>query len=530
MRTNQYRQALDALRNRAEALSTSRQDGHAPGELVQDLLQQLSAVTEALSSAEKEIHTKHTETLIAREDAEQERLRYQELFDLSPEAHLVTDALGIVRQANRAAVILLNLTPQYLHGKPLVNFVSSDDRSSFRQQLRQVHVTGTTQRWEMQLKPREQGLIDVEASVAYVLHPHETQHPELRWQIRDISQRKRLEAAEREQFFRATFEQTALGMGHVGANGQWLRVNHKLTEMLGYSVEELTSKTFADITFQDDVLLSQEIHHQLLSGEKSSLAFEKRYQRKDGGIIWVRVACSAVRTPAGEFMYNIFVAEDITERLKLEQWEREQARILAVIEERQRLARDLHDAVTQTLFTISIMSEAMPRLWEQLPVKMREQLDVLHRMTRGALAEMRILLMELRPEQIERVELSTHLQQLADAVRGRKQMTVQLKLDLQARVPPDVHTALYRIAQEAINNIVKHARATALIITLQTRDYELELSIHDNGSGFEVSKAASGMGLQNMRERAEAIGAQLTIDSQPGKGTQLLVTWKQQRP
>lgn len=525
MQGSQYHQQVDELRKRAETLARKHRSDDWPDDLIHDLLQQLSDAAAALDAAEAVRRVQHNDLMIAREVAEQERLRYQELFDFAPDAYLVTNRAGIIRHANQAAVILLNVSPQFLTGKPLVSFLPLDARTLFRQQINRVIETQVTQRWEMQLKPRERSLVDVEVSVTYTLHPHTVNQPELRWQLRDISERKRLEAAEREQFFRATFEQMALGMGHIGVKGEWLRVNHRLTEMLGYSADEMAAHTFMDITFADDRPVSSEAHRQLLTGEKDALTLENRYQRKDGSLMWGRVSCSAVRTPNGEFMYNIAVIEDITERLNLERAERERAQSMAVHEERQRLARDLHDAVTQSLFTTSIIAEALPRLWGQMPSRMREQLDLLHRMTRGALSEMRILLMELRPEQLEKADLSGQLQQLADAVRARKHVTVRLNIDHQVRLPPDVHIAFYRIAQESLNNVVKHTRATALAITLRRERNGVELIIHDNGGGFDKGKATAGMGLLNMRERAEAIGARLSVESKVGDGTSVIVRW-----
>ncbi len=130
----------------------------------------------------------------------------------------------------------------------------------------------------------------------------------------------------------------------------------------------------------------------------------------------------------------------------------EQAQGLAAVEERQRLARELHDAVSQTLFSASLSAEVLPRLWERNQDEGRRCLDELHRLTRGALAEMRALLLELRPAALTEVGLGDLLHQLAEAITNRARLPVKLAVDRPCPLPPDVQVALYRIAQEALNN------------------------------------------------------------------------------
>jgi signal transduction histidine kinase len=204
----------------------------------------------------------------------------------------------------------------------------------------------------------------------------------------------------------------------------------------------------------------------------------------------------------------------------------EQAQALAVIEERQRLARDLHDAVSQTLFSANIIAEALPRIWERDPDRAQRRLPQLHNLTRGALAEMRTLLLELRPTALVDVDLSELLQQAVDAFSGRTRTVASLVVTGRRPLPEDVQVALYRIAQEALNNVAKHARATEATIHLKRGPEGVELHIRDNGQGFEPDRVPPGhMGLHILRERARAIGATLEIVSQPGDGTDVVVVW-----
>ena len=145
----------------------------------------------------------------------------------------------------------------------------------------------------------------------------------------------------------------------------------------------------------------------------------------------------------------------------------EQAAELAALEERQRLARELHDAVTQTLFSASLAAEVLPRLWERNREAGLRCLSEVRQLTRGALAEMRTLLLELRPAALVETELEALLSQLAEAVTSRARIPVTVQAVPHCNLPPEVQVALYRIAQEALNNVAKHAEARHVEVDLQ---------------------------------------------------------------
>jgi signal transduction histidine kinase len=203
-----------------------------------------------------------------------------------------------------------------------------------------------------------------------------------------------------------------------------------------------------------------------------------------------------------------------------------QAQQVAAMEERQRLARELHDAVTQTLFSASMIADVLPQVWERKPTEAKTRLAQLRQLTRGALAEMRSLLLELRPAALLEANLADLLKQLAEATSGRAQMSLSVNVTIQGTctVSDDEKVALYRITQEALNNIIKHASASQGNITLQSNDQQVTLEICDNGCGFAAEDVAAGrFGQRIMRERATAIGATLHVDSRPGQGTSILV-------
>ena len=204
----------------------------------------------------------------------------------------------------------------------------------------------------------------------------------------------------------------------------------------------------------------------------------------------------------------------------------EQAQTLATLQERQRLAQNLHDAVNQSLFSASLIAEVLPRVWERNPDEGRQSLEELRRLTRGAIAEMRGLLVELQPLVITDSDLGDLLRQLSDAFTGRTNVPVALTITGKGTLPTDVQVAFYRLCQEGLNNIAKHARASQVIMKLRYEAGLAELTIHDDGRGFDPTQVPPGhYGLNIMQERAKAIGALLSITSQVGHGTEINISW-----
>jgi PAS domain S-box-containing protein len=204
----------------------------------------------------------------------------------------------------------------------------------------------------------------------------------------------------------------------------------------------------------------------------------------------------------------------------------ERAQALAAVHERQRLAQNLHDAVNQSLFSAGLIAEVLPRLWERDPDEGRRSLEDLRRLTRGALAEMRALLAELRPSILTDTDLGDLLRQLGSAFTGRTNIPVAVTVTGQEHMPAEVQVAFYRVCQEGLNNIGKHAEADQVAIHLQCDPGVIELELCDDGRGFDPAHIAPGRsGLGMMRERAEAVGAMLSIASQPEHGTEITIRW-----
>jgi len=204
------------------------------------------------------------------------------------------------------------------------------------------------------------------------------------------------------------------------------------------------------------------------------------------------------------------------------------AQTLAVLEERQNLARNLHDAINQSLFSAGLIAEVLPRLWDRDQEQARRSLEDLRRLTRGAMAEMRALLAELRPSTLIDADLGDLLRLLGNAFTGRTNIPAKVIILGQGVLPAEVQVVIYRVCQEALNNVAKHAAASIVEINLKHEDAAIVLSIRDDGQGFDPERTISGhYGLSMMQERAEGVGARLSIMSQPDQGTELIIRWKE---
>jgi signal transduction histidine kinase len=200
----------------------------------------------------------------------------------------------------------------------------------------------------------------------------------------------------------------------------------------------------------------------------------------------------------------------------------------ARLEERNHLSRELHDAVSQTLFSASLMADTLPLVWQQNPQQGQQVLAELRELNQNALAEMRILLLELRPSALIDKPFGELLRQLSSSVEAHTRLTIRLDIEQDCVLPPQVQTTFYRIAQESLNNISKHAKATLVSLYFEGITVQAILTISDDGCGFHPQQVQAGhLGLDIMRERATAIGASLEIEAQPQHGTTITLIWNQ---
>lgn len=198
------------------------------------------------------------------------------------------------------------------------------------------------------------------------------------------------------------------------------------------------------------------------------------------------------------------------------------ARMSAVVEERQRLARELHDAVSQQLFAISMTATAVGRTLDQDFDKAKRQVKLIEEMAAVAQSEMRALLLHLRPVHLEGKKLSEAIPELVKEMRAKVSMDIALDMEEDLQLNKGIENHLFRMLQEAMSNTLRHAKATRMDIALQKRGEAVRLSIKDNGIGFDVmAKKQTSYGLVSMEERVNELGGSMNVASAPGKGTRI---------
>jgi signal transduction histidine kinase len=204
----------------------------------------------------------------------------------------------------------------------------------------------------------------------------------------------------------------------------------------------------------------------------------------------------------------------------------ERSRELSVVEERNRLARDLHDSVTQTLFSVVLTAEAASTLIDRDADRAKAELEKLQELARDAWQEMRSLIFELRSAELEADGLVATLRKHVDVVRRVRRVEIDVEVEGERRLPAEIEGELFRIAQEALNNALKHAGASRITIELDLRGARASLVVRDDGRGFDPEAAdvrSKRLGLTSMRERAEALGGSWRVESREGSGTTVRV-------
>lgn len=305
-------------------------------------------------------------------------------------------------------------------------------------------------------------------------------------------------------------------------DGHVIYWNSFAERLYGWSADEALGRAINELIVSEGV---QQLGEEIMTGVETGESWtgEHMARHRNGSLLPIETTVIPLGDEHGEPFHIIRVSSNITERKNME----EQLKETATSEVRNRLAQDLHDSVTQGLYSASLIAETLPVIWEEDQEQGRRGLKQLERLTQGALAEMRALLLELRPKTLTDQEVPALLRQLADVTMARTKTSVTTTVVGECNMPTEVKIALYRIAQEALNNVVKHARARRAVLSLHDECNQITLSINDNGCGVDLENVqTSGLGFGIMRDRARDINATLDISSQLDKGTDVLVEWQ----
>lgn len=357
----------------------------------------------------------------------------------------------------------------------------------------------------------------------------------------DITERVWAEEArqESEQQFVATFEQAAVGIALIGLGGLWIQVNQRLCSILGYTHEELLTRTYHDIIGSDDLHIGSPVVRAMLHKELHTYTSEKRCVRKDGAEVWIDLTVSLLRTASDAPKYFIAVVEDITERKQAEADNTQLTEALRIerdrllkreVEVRTQIGRDLHDGPVQQVAVAALMVQYVRRVAQHTPDQLNTAFDELEDQLRRATHDLRTVLYELRPLGIVEEGLVGVLQQYVTRIQSTSGFAIHLDAPAELRrLAPERESAMFIIMQEALNNIRKHAQASDVWLTLSDDATGVYAEVRDNGRGFDVAAMQASyvergsFGLLNMSERAQLSGGTCLIESQPGQGARIRI-------
>jgi PAS domain S-box-containing protein len=338
---------------------------------------------------------------------------------------------------------------------------------------------------------------------------------------RDISERLRLERelSQSEERYRFLIQNSPDIVFSTDAEGRFTFLSDAIERVIGYRAADVMGQHFSVLVDPSTMPLAGNRWTELAANPDREQQANLVLRGVDGQLVPVDVRAIGV-TDDGAFAGIQGATRDVSDQVRLENELRRQAGELAAGEERAHLARELHDSVTQALFSMTLVSRSVEMLLERDPEAARDQLAQLRDLQREALAEMRALIFELRPGNLEQDGLVRALKTHASALQGRLGLPIVVESDLTDRLPLSAEEILYRIAQEALHNVVKHAAAHQVRVDVRRHEGGVRLRVHDDGKGFDPARVPDGhLGLAGMRARAERVGAHFSCDSEVGAGT-----------
>ena len=547
------KQKLDQLRERFNQLSASFSDASLDDlTLLEESNEQLQVLIEELSVANEELALQNEELLQTRESVEKERERYQDLFEFAPDGYLLTNRFGKILEANRAAALLVNVSQETLLGKTIAQFVAPEERKAFRLRLAKFHsalvdaeiapIMNPAERrgfrrlaedWEIQLLPHHGPPFSVILSAANYLNGQEGL---LRWSIRNITERKlaqkALQASERK--FKTLAEVTSVAIFLVH-EGKISYANPSASQTTGYANQELVGREFRSLIHPDerDLPFLKRLEQGAANEVSQSAASERRQIRlltSGSEECWVDLSLGV--TDLDDKTYWVITAYDITRAIRADRTQKDLLRWLVTVqeEERRRISRELHDQMGQDLTALTL---GLKSLEHEIIVAGPglERLKQLKRLTYELGEEVHRVAFELRPTSLDDLGLRSSLNNYIEEWSERSGIRVEFETTglKDGAIASPVATSIFRIVQEALNNVMKHSGASRVSLIFDHRPGDLRVIVEDNGCGFNVEKlqqtlgGVRRLGLLGMQERAELVGGTFVVESETGKGTTVYV-------
>jgi PAS domain S-box-containing protein len=472
----------------------------------------------------------------ARRDSEE---RFRVAFHRAPIGMTMVGADGIVQQVNAAFARMLGRSMEEIVGRNVDEFIQPDDLATAHADRRQV-LGGEVAMLDSVMRLRHRNGHAVFARVTRALvRDRDGQPSHMIGQAEDVTERLRTERAlaSSERMFRSFAESTAAGVLIV--QDEVIRyVNAAVTAITGFARAELCGMPLGELVHPDDRSIAVARARARVREEAVPVRVEYRLRTKSGGHCWVDLTVGLIDHEGRPALLG--TAFDITERRNAEEALRasleelrqreEQLRLLAQRqvrvreEERRRLGFDLHDDVCQELVGTGIMVESVRGRLDGIDPEASQKLARVGRHLNELGEHLRLVARELRPMLLHDLGLEDSLRSLASGMSATARITTRVPTPI-PRLGEEIEVAVYRIAQEAIANAVRHANACEIVVSLAAAEGVLSVEIRDDGRGFEVkARQRDALGLVSMEERALAVGGTLRVSSAPGRGTSVVLT------
>ncbi len=491
---------------------------------------------------EEKIRKRTQELANALEALSNSEVLFRTMIESAPMGIVLLDEDGVIAERNRSLERMLGYPEEGLVRVLFETLVMPVDQPKVRTLLSQLDPAANARSLtEIRMRRIDGGVVWGSISASPIVLGG-TDRRFATVMIRDITERKLVEEELRrsDEQFRSVFSEAPIGIALLDRDGRHVRTNQALHEMLRYAPGTLDGMELGDIVHPDDLSTERTNVQAMASGTMHRYHREMRFLRRDGTTAWATVNGTAIRTDDGELLFCLRLVEDITEQKQLQQMlvetERRRSEDLrkfatnvqrAQEEERQRIARELHDDICQRLSGMKLNMEVLEDEIRLTDRRTSRILRGFRKQFEQTISEVRRLSSNLRPTVLDDFGLTIAMNLLVRDFERMHGISVHLEskgLSVE-RLDPQVEIALYRIAQESLTNVARHAEADTVDIELLARDKFAELTIRDNGRGFDETEsmnareAGHGMGLISMRERAELLGGTCLVSSRPTDGT-----------
>jgi len=511
------------------------------------------------------------------------RRRYSDYFEFAPVGYFTLDRSGVILNVNPNGALLLGSERNRLLHRSFAAFIAPDYRDIFESHSRRLFESRQKQICDLKLLngnghshwvqlvsiavPYGNGDLDQFRTVINEITDRKLAEETLRKARDELEQKVFERTAElekineqlRAQISECEYAETALRASenkystlvedalvgvYINKNGKIVFANDKFAAIYGYSKDELVGVDSAMLVHPEDRLLLNELREKRLRGQKVPSEYEIRGLKKNGETIWVMRSLSLINYQNGPAIAGI--VQDMTKRRQAEEALRESDKELRILsnqllsteeKERKRIARELHDGIGQALSAIKFSVENSLRELRNNPDHAElKSLEAVIPLTQKTIEEVRRIVKDLRPAILDDLGILATItwfcREFQKVYAGIK---IEREVDIvENDVPSTLKTVIYRILQEALNNIANHSQADLVHLSLKKIHDRVELTVADNGTGFDLAEAISlkpsrrGFGLASMRERAELSGAEFKISSSVGQGTTIQVRWKMQ--